>query len=284
MEERLAQLTLRFNAIDSQIQSLHSQLEHQREVSRQKQANLQKFNNNSMTSDDTTVSFDELPQEAPYHNYEGLSLLPTCDMTDDVTRVKTASEQLKLSHASLHKVPSHYYTLSLNDRAKLLPHCTSIHMLCKSMILENTKCINSDNSDPKNAKFYCVIMQYTTKLSSDKVMRYLREINSESKLGKRQFYFRLAREEDQAQLTGYKFNAVSPVGMTQFVPIIFSKAILNQNLSHIFLGGGEVDVKLQVNVREFIDRVKPLIADVTDPDPTKTGDSVSGEEGDGDEF
>ena len=147
-------------------------------------------------------------------------------------------------------------------------------MLCKSMILENTKCVNPDNSDPNNAKFYCIVMQYTTKLSSDKVMRFLRELN-ENKLGKRQFYFRLAREEDQVRLTGYKFNAVSPVGMTEYVPIILAKSIVSQKLGSIFLGGGEIDVKLRVSVQEFIDQVKPLIADVTDPDPTRTGDSTN---------
>lgn len=180
--------------------------------------------------------------------------------TDDVKRVKRACTELKLSSARLHKVPSDYYQHSLEERRQILA-APSVDCLCKSMLIENTHCVNDDCSDPKNSKFYCIVMQYTTKLSTDKIMRYLRELN-DNKLGKRKFYFRLAHADEQSKLTGYKFNAVAPVGMTENVPIIVSERIL-QTVQNIYLGGGEVDVKLEVNAKEFVEATGAFVADVT---------------------
>jgi prolyl-tRNA editing enzyme YbaK/EbsC (Cys-tRNA(Pro) deacylase) len=193
--------------------------------------------------------------------------------TTDVKRVKQACIDLKLNSAKLHKVPTNYYKHTLDGRREIL-NAPSIHHLCKSMIVENSHCVNDDCSNKKNSRFYCIVMQYSSKLSSDKIMRYLRDLN-DNQLGKRKFYFRLAYEQDQSKLTGYKFNAVAPIGMLVDVPIIVSKRIVDElQPCKIYLGGGEVDVKLEVDVHEFIRATGALVADVTDVDADQTGSNV----------
>jgi prolyl-tRNA editing enzyme YbaK/EbsC (Cys-tRNA(Pro) deacylase) len=254
-QERIDVLTKRWESIQNRLNKLSDNIYH---FYQEKQQNR---NRSSAYSSIVAIEF------------ENKNLEPEPYDTENVLRVKKACKELKLVTARFHRVPSDYYSKSLQQRAKLLG-APSVHMLCKSMILENTHCINTDNSDPKNARFYCVIMQYTTKLSSDKLMRFLRELNAKEKLGKRQFYFRLAHKEDQLRLTGFKFNAVSPVGMTYYIPLILSKSIVDQ-VDFIYMGGGEVDIKLEVSVSEFIKQVKPFVADVTDPDPARLLDANS---------
>lgn len=39
----------------------------------------------------------------------------------------------------------------------------SIETLCKSIIVENTECISTNCDNPANSKYYCIIIQYTTR-------------------------------------------------------------------------------------------------------------------------
>lgn len=59
-------------------------------------------------------------------------------------------------------VPSHYYDLTLEERAKLLQTKTS--HLCKTILFENTVWDGEDEFDRTNARYYCVIIQYVGKL------------------------------------------------------------------------------------------------------------------------
>lgn len=83
--------------------------------------------------------------------FENKNLEPESSDTDHILRVKQACKELRLVTARFHHVPPDYYSKSLQLRAKLLG-APSVHMLCKSMILENTHCMNTDNLDPKNIK------------------------------------------------------------------------------------------------------------------------------------
>jgi hypothetical protein len=76
-------------------------------------------------------------------------------------RVQRALLQQSIYSAKLVKVPSHYYELSLQDRASLLQVSSS--QLCKSIIFENTACDHYRIDDPTNSRYYCVIVQYEGK-------------------------------------------------------------------------------------------------------------------------
>jgi hypothetical protein len=51
--------------------------------------------------------------------------------------------------------------------------------------------------------------------------------------------------------------------MSVQVPIILSHKIANLQPRYFYLGGGEIDLKLGVDVDEFIHVMKPFVADVT---------------------
>ncbi len=84
---------------------------------------------------------------------------------------------------------------------------------------------------------------------------------SNSSIGKKNFNFRLAPEEISDELSGFEHNAVTPIGMKASVPIIMDKNIAD--LDFIWLGGGEVDVKWGVPVKEFIRIFNPIIGEVS---------------------
>eukprot|EP01028_Stygiella_incarcerata_P005596 TRINITY_DN234_c0_g4_i1.p1 TRINITY_DN234_c0_g4~~TRINITY_DN234_c0_g4_i1.p1 ORF type:complete len:282 (+),score=96.56 TRINITY_DN234_c0_g4_i1:81-926(+) len=171
-------------------------------------------------------------------------------------------KRIRLKSAVLKRVPSNYYDEPLSWRQNALG-AHSIDHLCKSIILENTHCIHSDCHDRLNSRYYCVILQYVSKLSSEKIARFVRKTLSKGKVSKSAFNFRLAPPEDALQLTGYINNAVTPVGMLHPIPLILSHSIMDLLPSYFWLGGGEVDLKLRVQIDEFIKVFDPFITDVT---------------------
>jgi len=158
------------------------------------------------------------------------------------------------------RTPHEYYTWDLTQRQEFL-RAHSIHQLCKSIVLENTECTNSDCSDPLNSKFYCVIIQYSTRLSGHKLFKFVRSLKG-NQIPLKNYHFQLAKSEDSERLTGFYHNAVSPVGMSVAIPIILSKRIIDLIPKYIYMGGGEVDLKLGLSVDEFIQRMNPLVGDV----------------------
>ncbi|ETO15615.1 hypothetical protein RFI_21751, partial [Reticulomyxa filosa] len=103
--------------------------------------------------------------------------------------------------------------------------------------------------------------QYVTKLCSEKIMKFVRYING-YEISKKNFKFRLASPEESLQVTGFDHNAVTPIGIKYSdIPIILSHRVLE--LGHFWMGGGEVDVKIAVNVNQFRNQFKPYIADIT---------------------
>lgn len=94
-----------------------------------------------------------------------------------------------------------------------------VQCLCKSVILEN-KAWNGAENDSENARFYLVIVQYISKLDTERLRGLVRDLKpAESQLSKKKFNFQLADEQTSFELSGFKHNAVTPVGMRQPVPV-----------------------------------------------------------------
>lgn len=77
---------------------------------------------------------------------------------------------------------------------------------------------------------------------------------------------RLASEENSARLTGFVHNSVSPVGLSEALPIIVASEIAD--LQFVWLGGGEPDLKLGVSVPHFIAAFKAVVANVSNQNCT----------------
>jgi hypothetical protein len=74
--------------------------------------------------------------------------------TENVKKIRIECYQKNLYSSKIKKVPSFYYDRPLEFRKNCL-NASSIHQLCKSMIIENITCTRNDCSDKKNSKFYC---------------------------------------------------------------------------------------------------------------------------------
>ena len=91
---------------------------------------------------------------------------------------------------------TNYYELNYTERKQILGAASEAH-LCKSIIMENTH-FEESIQDPYYPKYICVIIQFITKINSEKVMRLVKNIQNEKskvKLGRNKFHFRLVDEK-----------------------------------------------------------------------------------------
>lgn len=105
-----------------------------------------------------------------------------------------------------------YYNLNLQERKEVLK-ASDIDILCKTIVLENTAF--DIKYDSKNYKqFYLAVVPYTKNFKGDKIAKAMKHIQNSSsdkdKLTNKHFHFRLAPQEIAFDMTGYKFNCITP--------------------------------------------------------------------------
>eukprot|EP00388_Colpodella_angusta_P046183 GDKK01068504.1.p1 GENE.GDKK01068504.1~~GDKK01068504.1.p1 ORF type:complete len:238 (-),score=40.21 GDKK01068504.1:127-774(-) len=182
---------------------------------------------------------------------------------DPITRVKAALLKKSIYSGKFVTVQSGYYDLTLDQRAELLK-CT-VPQLCKSIIFENTMHDPTVVDSHNNSKYYCVITQYTAKINVNSLRTLVHELRKpEDRLSKKKFHFQLADDQASFELSGFGHNAISPIGLKQDIPIIICNRILGLNPAIIFLGGGEVDVKLALPVADLVRGTKAIVGDITE--------------------
>ena len=114
-------------------------------------------------------------------------------------------------------------------------------------------------ADPHYPRYVVVIVQYCRQISSQKVLNVAKKYQNsfyndqpEKKIGGKGFKFRLATDTAMAELSGYKFNAVTPFFMKdETLPMILDESIANLDCGYFWLGGGRVSLKTGVSVGEF---------------------------------
>ncbi|KAL0227478.1 hypothetical protein RCL1_003622 [Eukaryota sp. TZLM3-RCL] len=180
-------------------------------------------------------------------------------------QILTTALNAGITSARLLWMPSDYYSKPLKERARLLK-APSIKNLCKTLIMVNTRCIYDDCSIASNSKYYAVIVQYCEKLNSSMFHEFLKSLpGNESLTTVKHFNLRLLDNAEAENLFGFEYNSVPPIGLklnNQTVPIILAQSIVDLN-SLFYTGAGNVDCKLVMSVREFVDKMKPLIANIT---------------------
>lgn len=107
-----------------------------------------------------------------------------------------------------------------------------------------------------------LVVQYTARLHAEKLKNHIHKLN-EGKLGKQHFNMRLCPSDISDDLSGYEHNAVTPIAIKTQLPIIISHEILKLQPDFLFLGAGEVDLKVGFPVKEFVDKYQPMIVDCT---------------------
>lgn len=173
--------------------------------------------------------------------------------------VRAACRALGFRSAAFAHVRGDYYELGLAERQRLLA-APSVECLCKSLILENTACAASDCVDPRNSRYYCIVVQYVAAINSQKIFNFVRELSHGPR---KAYHFHMASGARALELSGFEHNAISPVGMAcGRMPIILAREITRLPHDWFWLGGGQVDLKLGFRVSEFVDRFQPFIADI----------------------
>ena len=74
-----------------------------------------------------------------------------------------------------------------------------------------------------------------------------------------------APEKVNDEMTGFLHNAVCPFGIATPIPILICASCLQLSPPFIWMGGGEVDVKLGIPVKDFIRATGSLVADISQP-------------------
>jgi len=171
-------------------------------------------------------------------------------------RVAAACFEAGVRGVRLVRVPKAYYNWSLEERRICLGSPSAAH-LCKSIIVENRRWVEGTQETRTHAQYFCVLVQYLTAFSADKVLKAVKALNP----GLSKKFFNFQHAEGCEELTGYEFNSVAPFGMKRAMPFVISEGIAK--LDQCWLGGGHVDVKLSLDVAEFIRVCQPIVADIT---------------------
>lgn len=108
---------------------------------------------------------------------------------------------------------SNYYKLSLKERREVLgASCEDV--LCKTIVLENTAFVKEYESKYYK-QYYLAVVQYTNEFHADKIARSLKTLQNANagnaeKLSNKFFHMRVAKEEIAYDMSGYKFNCITP--------------------------------------------------------------------------
>ena len=86
---------------------------------------------------------------------------------------------------------------------------------------------------------------------------------NEKAIPRKNFNFRLAPEEVSCELTGFGYNAVTPVASKTQMPIIVSHEIMELKEGTFYIGAGEVDLKIEFCASEFVQRYNAIVVDCT---------------------
>jgi len=165
--------------------------------------------------------------------------------------------------SSFIRVPAQYYDEDLPFRVACLK-AASVHHLCKSICMENTKWkAHSECASNSNSQWYVVVVQYTARLNQQKIEKFLHGLN-EGKIGKKAFHMRLAKEVDSERLTGYTHGGVTPIGLAAAIPVMISDKVLALTPDAVFwLGGGETDLKMSFRAAAFVAATDAFVVDCT---------------------
>ena len=115
--------------------------------------------------------------------------------------------------------------------------------------------------------YFVSIQQYTASIDPKKLSSSVRTLlPAASRLPAKNFELKVAKEPDSDRLTGFTHNSVSPYGTLSRVPIIVSAA-LKEEVSFMYMGGGDVDLKVGASVEEFVRSTEAFVLDVSNPKP-----------------
>ncbi|PFH33454.1 YbaK/proline-tRNA ligase associated domain-containing protein [Besnoitia besnoiti] len=227
-------------------------------------------------SEDLETPSTDASQASPSSSSSSSAASPLCGGAPASTEEKMRAFLTKhgVADFSIVQVPSHYYGISLEERRAML-NAPSIAHLCKTVVLENTKHIGVD--DKLNSKYYMVVVQYIRKVNGERVKDLIKQVNADRglKLGNKKLNFNFCRTS--AELTGFVYNAITPFASKTEIPVIVDAPLLALQPPLLWLGGGEVDLKLRVSLADLMRIYDPLVGSVCFEQDEGDGEGGKGE-------
>lgn len=190
-------------------------------------------------------------------------------MEEPIQRVLRDLKEKEVYNYQLLRVADDYYSRSLEHRAEILKAKSTFH-LCKTIVMENKNYVQEPTSESElniaNSRYYCVVIQYEHKLDTERLRDFALALKPPAeRLPRKRYHFHLAPEQVNDEMTGFLHNAVCPFGMTTPIPVILCASCLQLSPPFLWMGGGEVNVKLGIPVSDFIRATDALVADLSDP-------------------
>eukprot|EP00461_Guttulinopsis_vulgaris_P004835 UN04837 len=178
-------------------------------------------------------------------------------------------KEQNLKSVILYRAPGDYYDWTLQKRRDLLG-ASSVHYLCKSMLMKNSKCPHENFDNKLDSKYYFCVIQYTARLHNEKVAHSIRRLYDEkTRPSLKNFNFRWTDPDVSFEMTGHPHNGVTPLMCKSKVPVILSHKIAELPLQYFWFGAGEVDLKIRMSVAEFVAHFADniIIDDITYDEP-----------------
>ena len=172
----------------------------------------------------------------------------------NVNRVRRSLQEKQVLTFTMKKVPTEYYSLSLAERAKIL-QAASVSQLCKTIVLENTLWEDDGSKalDLSNARYVALVLQYEAKMDTEELASKIHLLRpTDRRISRRKFKFQLAPEAVSDVMTGFIHNAVAPIGLRTPIPLVVCQRCLDVSPPFLFLGGGEVDMKLGISTSDLM--------------------------------
>ena len=230
----------------------------------------------SAIENDAETGADKVPEEDPAKKMTPLEqMVQKVDVAEFMlTMLKRLKVDCGFRSTKMANAPWDYYCWDLQKRADFLS-APSLEYLTKTMIMENHFHREENASDPHYPRHILVIVQYCRTINQTKVTRALQKYQNSfypgdktKQVGGKGFKYRMAEDQVMADLSGYRFNAVTPFFMTnEKLPVLLDQSIVDLEPSYFWMGGGRVSLKLGMSVSDvkayFGDR---LIVDyISDP-------------------
>ncbi|KAK4538690.1 hypothetical protein CDCA_CDCA19G4715 [Cyanidium caldarium] len=212
--------------------------------------------------------------EAAHHRVRQV-LQASCTALDDTSspadrhtvHLVLEAARIGLRSAKFTRCPPDYYAWTLEQRRAFLGDAPTVDHLCKSIVLWNTRAErpaaatdDASSAQPSPPLYICVVLPYAHRLHAEKVAAVVRatpQLTNGQHVPRKDVKYQLAPAEACEQLTGYTYNAVTPLGMRIAMPILVSDALLravqSSGVSTFWMGGGQVDLKLRACLWECIE-------------------------------
>lgn len=160
----------------------------------------------------------------------------------------------KIYSYSIVEAPSNYYDYQLHERQSIL-RAHSIDVLCKTIILENVL-FDPQYESEFYKRYYLCIVQYTNEFHAEKIAKFLKNrhnSNCKVQLANKNFKFRLCKEEQAYEMSGYRFNCITPFLMKdENLGILLPDTLLNIYPQYFWVGGGEIELKIGISIIDFL--------------------------------